>query len=142
MQEPYGEGLAAHSGPESCGGSREGTFEALTGVRAGRVLSPVRHSPRAPTTSSRAEGKIGGTAIARYFPGSAGSETPGTYGNSLHGTREIPWLTRDDGRTQAGKGSNHRGFEYRVTGSVARVTLDFGPACEAGNRGRRTENAE
>ena len=46
MQESYVEGLAAHSGPESCVVAREGRGEALTGVRAGRVLS--RESNLAP----------------------------------------------------------------------------------------------
>jgi hypothetical protein len=35
MQEPYGEGVATHSGPESCAVAREGSGEALTGVRLG-----------------------------------------------------------------------------------------------------------
>ena len=39
MKEPYGEGLASHIGPESCVSGREARDEALTGVRAGRVLS-------------------------------------------------------------------------------------------------------
>ncbi len=39
MRESYVKGLAAHSGPESCGGVRKGVVEALTGVRAGRVFS-------------------------------------------------------------------------------------------------------
>ena len=39
MRESYVEGVAAHNGPESCGGAREGVFEALTGVRAGQVFS-------------------------------------------------------------------------------------------------------
>jgi hypothetical protein len=33
MKESYGKGLAAHTGPESCGDAREGVVEALTGVR-------------------------------------------------------------------------------------------------------------
>ena len=39
MKEPYGEGLATHTDPESCGELREEGAEALTGARAGRVLS-------------------------------------------------------------------------------------------------------
>jgi hypothetical protein len=39
MKEPCTEGVATHSGPESCGGARKGAAEALTGVRAGEVLS-------------------------------------------------------------------------------------------------------
>jgi hypothetical protein len=39
MQESYDEGLASHIGPESCAVVCKGQGEALTGVRAGRVLS-------------------------------------------------------------------------------------------------------
>jgi hypothetical protein len=39
MKELHGEGSAVHTGPESCGVAREGGAEALTGVRAGWVLS-------------------------------------------------------------------------------------------------------
>jgi hypothetical protein len=39
MKEPYGEGLASHTDPESCTASREAGREALTGAHAGRVLS-------------------------------------------------------------------------------------------------------
>jgi len=42
MREPYGEGVASHTGPESCVGAREGVGEALTGVHAGWVLSRER----------------------------------------------------------------------------------------------------
>ena len=35
MEESYGEGLATHTGPESCADIREVGGEALTGVRAG-----------------------------------------------------------------------------------------------------------
>jgi hypothetical protein len=39
MKESYSEGLASHTDPESCEGTREEVGEALTGARAGRVLS-------------------------------------------------------------------------------------------------------
>lgn len=39
MRESYREGLASHSGPESCAVGREAGREALTGVCAGRALS-------------------------------------------------------------------------------------------------------
>ena len=42
MKESYAEGLATHSGPESCGVSRKGRAEALTGVGAGWVWSRER----------------------------------------------------------------------------------------------------
>jgi len=43
MKEPYGEGLASHTGPESCVVSREAGREALTGAHAGGVL--IREMP-------------------------------------------------------------------------------------------------
>jgi hypothetical protein len=42
MKESYSEGLAIHAGPESCGGVREGTAEALTGVRTGMGIHELR----------------------------------------------------------------------------------------------------
>ena len=42
MRVRYVEGLAIHSGPESCAGIREGVSEALTGVRIGQPLSRER----------------------------------------------------------------------------------------------------
>ncbi len=39
MKEPYVEGVATHDGPKSCVVVRKGGGEALTGVRAGEVLS-------------------------------------------------------------------------------------------------------
>jgi RNA-directed DNA polymerase len=39
MRESHVEGVATHDDPESCAGDREGGGEALTGARAGRVLS-------------------------------------------------------------------------------------------------------
>ena len=39
MKEPYGQGLASHTDPESCVTSREAGREALAGVHEGGVLS-------------------------------------------------------------------------------------------------------
>ena len=39
MQESYGEDLASHTDPESCAVVRKGAREALTGARAGGLLS-------------------------------------------------------------------------------------------------------
>jgi RNA-directed DNA polymerase len=41
MKESYGEGVATHTGPESCVEGRKVLDEALTGVRAGWVSSRV-----------------------------------------------------------------------------------------------------
>ena len=45
MEESYVEGVATHDGPESCVDTREGLGEALTGARAGRVLSREINRP-------------------------------------------------------------------------------------------------
>jgi hypothetical protein len=39
MKEPYGEGLASHTGSESCACSCKAADEALTGAQAGGVFS-------------------------------------------------------------------------------------------------------
>ena len=49
MKESYGEGLASHTGPESCASGREAAGEALTGVRAGWVLSLETPNSGVPT---------------------------------------------------------------------------------------------
>lgn len=64
MRTLYIEGLAIRDDPESCGGVREGAAEALTGVRAGSVLSREIKGSGVPTSLSEAEGNIDGRVIA------------------------------------------------------------------------------
>ena len=97
MKESYVEGLASYGGPESCVHIREGVGEALTGVRAGRVLSRVMHAPWRELREVR-----GAEAVetcrrpyrcSRFGEAAADparSETPRTRGNISHGNREIP----------------------------------------------------
>lgn len=98
MKESHGEGLASHTDPESCGGSRKDAIEAWTGARAGRVLSRETANPAfwrvlrgadAVVRSRRPHGppryRKGRTDLAR-------SETSSTYGHLAIGNREIPWL--------------------------------------------------
>ena len=97
MKESYVEGLAAHSGPESCVVAREGTGEALTGVRTGRVLSRESNCLR----GADAVG-VGGRphSAHRYREmrrGPARSKTPGMYGNTSRENREIPCPPAVDG---------------------------------------------
>ena len=49
MQVSHSEGLANHTGPESCVGIREDAGEALTGERIGQPLSREKSSTRRPT---------------------------------------------------------------------------------------------
>lgn len=68
MKESYGEGLAIHTGPESCGDISNDIAEALTGVRAGQVLSrEILFTSGVPTLWDNAEGNIGYIVIARYI---------------------------------------------------------------------------
>jgi hypothetical protein len=64
MKEPYVQGVAIQGGPESCAGPRKEAGEALTGVRAGRVLSREITQFRAPTLLAEAEGNTSGGVIA------------------------------------------------------------------------------
>jgi hypothetical protein len=89
MKESYVKGLANRSGPESCTGARKGEGEALTGERAGRVLSREMNLVRDADLVRRwgrpqPTGRFG---KARRYP--ARSETPGMYGNNLRENREI-----------------------------------------------------
>jgi hypothetical protein len=49
MQEPYGEGPASHTDPESCVGNREAVGEALTGESTDQVMSCEINSSRVVT---------------------------------------------------------------------------------------------
>jgi hypothetical protein len=71
MQKSYESGLATHIGPESCGAAREGGVEALTGERAGRVLSRVRillRVPRGHRPRARTETPDAGTGRSQVRP--------------------------------------------------------------------------
>ena len=119
MKEPDGEDLASHTGPESCEGGSNDALEALTGVRAGWVLSPVMSSVQG-ADAFRNDGRPHGPSRHREGrPGPAGSETPCTHGRTSQGgelrpcrrtvhfgdgSREIPGLTwnRGDRRCTGG----------------------------------------
>ena len=97
MKESYGEGVATHAGPESCAAARKDRGEALTGVRAGRVLSREMHAPLRKWWVLRGADVLESDGRphsarrhreARRDP--ARSETPSMHGTILHGNREIP----------------------------------------------------
>jgi RNA-directed DNA polymerase len=91
MKESYGEGLATHTDPESCGATCEGGVEALTGARAGRVFS--RESLLRDADAVRRSGRPHPTSRYRErWRSPARSETPCTYGHTSLENREIHWL--------------------------------------------------
>ena len=88
MRESDVEDLASHGGPESCGATRESGVEALTGVRAGWVLSrEIQY--RAPTPFAGAEGNTNRRANREHLVGPARSKTPCMHGTSTCENREI-----------------------------------------------------
>lgn len=100
------EGLANHSGPESCGDAREGGAEALTGGRTGRVLSrEIDDLLREQQILRDADAvEIGGRQhrVRRHgkvHPDPARSQTPCMYGSTLCGNREIPRLSAEERTT-------------------------------------------
>jgi hypothetical protein len=100
MKESYGEGLATHTGPESCGATRKGGVEALTGVRMGQVFSRERSLLRG-ADAVRRSGRL--DLAHRYREvrrDPARSETLCTYGNTLRGSREIPCSSAADGAAE------------------------------------------
>ena len=106
MRVPYGEGVASHTGPESCGGVRKAAVEALTGVRAGQPLSPeifiVPGADAVPT---------GGRQHPACRPGEtrpdpAGSETLSTHVSTSRGGKRL--LLRKPGDPAADRAACRR----------------------------------
>ena len=97
MQESHGEGLATHTGPESCAVARKDNLEALTGVRAGWVLSRERSKVRDADAVGIAEGTTVAHRYREMCPGPARSQTPCTHGNTSHENREALGSPTTDG---------------------------------------------
>ena len=97
MEESYGEGLATHTDPESCGATREGGVEALTGARAGRVFSRERSFLRG-ADAVRRSGRLHPAYRYREIRRDpARSETPCMHVRTSFGNREIPCSPAGDG---------------------------------------------
>lgn len=104
MKESYVEELATHDSPESCGGARKRASEALTGVRAGWVLSREMRVSDADLVGEKGRRKhVVRKGENDMYP--AWSLTPGMYGTNLRENRErlrapesIVRRTTDSGR--------------------------------------------
>jgi hypothetical protein len=90
MKESYVEGLAAHIGPESCTVARKGRGEALTGVRAGRVLSRESNLLRGADAVEEGGRPHPGRRQCETPRDPARSQTPCMYGNTPRENQEIP----------------------------------------------------
>lgn len=109
MKESYGEGLATHTGPESCGAAREGGVEALTGVRAGRVFSRESTFLRGADAVGESGRQHPAHRHREMWWSPARSETPSTHGNTSHENREIPCPPEADGASgRVGKSKDVR----------------------------------
>lgn len=90
MEEPYVEGVAIHDGPESYVAVREGGGEALTGVRAGRVIEPRNTLDRGADAVDRSGRPYRPQRYRELWADSARSKVPSMYGISMRENREIP----------------------------------------------------
>ena len=90
MKKSHDEGIATHIGPESCGATREGGVEALTGERMGRVFSRERTFLRDADAVRRCGRQHPAHRYGEVGWSPARSETPSTYRSTSHGNREIP----------------------------------------------------
>lgn len=105
MKEPDGEGVAIHSGPESCVDGGDAGGEALTGACAGRAIEPRKISEVPDADAVELSGRQhlvrrqreAGEDLAR-------SANSSTHRNFPRGNREISRSTvREDGTVRLGK---------------------------------------
>jgi len=99
MKEPYGEGVAIHTDPESCAVVRKDRGEALTGARAGLVLSREIQQLRAADALGLSGRQHRSHRYCEMRSEPARSETLCTYGNILRGSREVPRPPVEEGST-------------------------------------------
>ena len=104
MRVPYQKGVANRWSSESCAVAREGGGEALTGVRAGWVLSRENSEPSRKRRLLRGADAVDGRGrqhrVSRHRErrlDPARSKTPRMHASTLHGSREIPRLSAAEG---------------------------------------------
>jgi hypothetical protein len=90
MRVPHKKGVANHLDPESCGGRRKATAEALTGVRTGQVSSRERCIVSGADDIVLGGRQHWGDRYRKGVPGRAWSKALCTYQSSPRGSREAP----------------------------------------------------
>jgi hypothetical protein len=116
MRVSYGEGVAIHTGSESCIGPRKGAGEALTGVRTGQPLSREIETPPRKRWLLRGADAVEisgrqnwGRRYRETLLDSARSETLCMYVSTLSGNREILCLSGEEKTTdRIGKSKDAR----------------------------------
>jgi hypothetical protein len=106
MKVSCSEGLATHTGSESCTFVRKCEGEALTGVRTGQVLSREIEPPSRKRWSLRGADAVGLSGRQNWkrryretLLDLARSKTLGMYASTLSGSREISCLSVREGMT-------------------------------------------
>ena len=99
MKKLHDEGLATHTGPESCADACEGGSEALTGECAGRVFSRERFLLRGADAVRRRGRPHPVHRNRKVYWDPTRSEAPSTHGNTSRGNREIPCPPEANGAT-------------------------------------------
>ena len=107
MKVQHGKDVASHSGPESCGGAREGAAEALAGETGGSAIEPRNQNSGTPTPLSDAEGKTDQGDKCEPWDGPARSETLHTPGSFPHRSWEISAGPGETTPGSSGKAKSH-----------------------------------
>jgi hypothetical protein len=100
MKESYGEGLATHTGPESCGAVHKDGVEALIGARTGWVFSRERELLRGADAVEECGRPHPGHRQRKMLWNPARSKTPRMHGNTLRENRESLGLSAADGAAE------------------------------------------
>ena len=116
MKESYGEGVASHTGPESCAVGRKASGEALTGVHADQPLSSEINCSGVPTSLTDTEGNTGHGDMSESCADPTESKTLCMRGNSLRGNREIPSAPPSDGMVGRSEQVDSRTTDVYVDG--------------------------
>jgi len=107
MKVQYGEEVANHSDPESCGAHREVCVEALTGETGRPAIEPRNIHFGMPTLLSEAEGNTVHGVNRKPCPDPARSETLCMSGSLSYGSSEISSVSSANGLDGTGKVVDH-----------------------------------
>jgi RNA-directed DNA polymerase len=112
MKVQYGEEMANHSGPESCGMYREVHAEALTGETDRPAIEPRNQDSGMPTLLSEAEGNMVHDDNRKSCTDPTRSETLCMSGGLSHGSSEISLVSGEILPDGTGKVNDHNPAIY------------------------------